>query len=145
MSDDRLEKFIQEYVANGGNGTAAAKAAGYSNKGTSARVQAHRLLQRDDVREAILKQAMRHTMIDGIVGRKILRDLAERVKDENLLFKIAKELKDSAGLKVADKHEFIVKEERTEEQLAQDIAKELNIPVEEVWKRFAGGEPGSLH
>jgi phage terminase small subunit len=50
----RQRVFIEHYVQNGGNGTAAAKAAGYSLK--NARVSAHRLLRSESVANEINKQ-----------------------------------------------------------------------------------------
>jgi hypothetical protein len=50
----RQQLFVTEYVQNGGNGTAAAKHAGYSLK--NARVSAHRLLRQESVANEINKQ-----------------------------------------------------------------------------------------
>lgn len=47
MLNERQRRFAAEYVKNGGNGTKAAEAAGYSAR--SAHVQATRLLQNDKV------------------------------------------------------------------------------------------------
>ena len=47
----RQEKFVSEYISNGGNAAASAKAAGYSAR--SARVTGAKLLRRAEVREAI--------------------------------------------------------------------------------------------
>ena len=51
MLNERQKKFISEYILNGGNGTAAAKAAGYAP--ASAKVTASKLLANAEIRAAI--------------------------------------------------------------------------------------------
>jgi phage terminase small subunit len=49
----KQERFCQEYVKNGGNGTLAYMSAYNSNSPTSAKPEAYKLLQRDDITDYI--------------------------------------------------------------------------------------------
>jgi phage terminase small subunit len=61
--DARKTAFVREYVRNGGQGRAAAVAAGYGEAG--AHVRASELLRRQDVRDAI--QAEMFELVDRLV------------------------------------------------------------------------------
>jgi hypothetical protein len=53
LRDERWRKFSWNYVFNGANGAAAARAAGYSNHMDRCKVTGHELLQREEIQEAI--------------------------------------------------------------------------------------------
>lgn len=59
------QKFCEEYVANGGNGTKAAQAAGYAEAGS--RVTAHRILKRERIIREIerLRRAGNAAVLNG--------------------------------------------------------------------------------
>jgi len=51
--DGREQKFVVEYLRNGGNGADAARLAGYSNASDGAKVRAHALLSRVKILDAL--------------------------------------------------------------------------------------------
>jgi hypothetical protein len=53
LRSDRERVFVWTYMFNGGNGTRAAKAAGYSDASEGCKVRAHGLLQRANVQSAL--------------------------------------------------------------------------------------------
>lgn len=53
LRTERERVFVWTYMLNGGNGTRAAKAAGYSDVAGGAKVRAFELLHRDDVQDAL--------------------------------------------------------------------------------------------
>ena len=69
------QRFAIEYANNGGNGTAAAKAAGYSEK--SAHEIARQLLEKPAVQTMIHKELMRLRYRSGVVGLNALTQIAE--------------------------------------------------------------------
>jgi terminase small subunit-like protein len=80
LRDERRQKFAWNYVFNGANGAAAARAAGYSDESEAAKVRAHALLQRDDVQEAV--QALTGRYIFSLAPKAVLRlnDLLDNPK-----------------------------------------------------------------
>jgi hypothetical protein len=60
LRDDRERAFVWAYMWNGGNGTRAARTAGYSDKGGGAKVRAHHLLQRQDILDALSEMGPRY-------------------------------------------------------------------------------------
>lgn len=64
----KQENFCSEYIANGGNASAACRAAGYSER--SAKVTGSRLLKRSDIREKI------DNRLDEIKSTKIVDETA---------------------------------------------------------------------
>lgn len=64
LRTERERLFCWHYMWNGGNGAAAARQAGYSDKAEGAKVCAHRLLARQDVLDAL-----------GELGRRYLYSL----------------------------------------------------------------------
>lgn len=53
------QQFVWHYVLNGGNGAQAARDAGYSDKSEGAKVQAHSLLHRKKVLDAVTEMGLR--------------------------------------------------------------------------------------
>jgi phage terminase small subunit len=124
------DAFAQNYVANGGNGTEAAKAAGFSSGagGASAAVAASRLLRNDKVRERIRElEAESRVSTSEVVGTlashmrgdvtDVLEDgdpLKERLKEAGVSHLIKKlkvttfDTKDEKGVVTSTRttHEF---------------------------------------
>jgi hypothetical protein len=73
LPDERLQRFVVEYVACR-NGAEAARRAGYSTK--TARIQAHDLLTRPNIQEAIVALAWKSAKHLDVDGRMILGELA---------------------------------------------------------------------
>jgi len=71
LRDSRRKAFVWNYVFNGANGSAAARAAGYSDVKEAAKVRAHGLLQRDDVNDAI--KALCTKFIFSLAPKALLR------------------------------------------------------------------------
>ena len=88
--------FVANYVANGGKGTAAAKAAGYVPK--SAHVEAHRLLNMTKVIRAVADLTT-HALGASLPGAlsTVVR-LSERARSEYVQLEASKDLLDRAGL-----------------------------------------------
>jgi hypothetical protein len=72
------QRFAVEYASNGGNATAAAKAAGYSEK--SAHEIARQLLEKPWIREAIFRELAKLRYRAGAVGLDALVRLAQSEK-----------------------------------------------------------------
>ncbi|WP_200342300.1 terminase small subunit [Rhodovibrio sodomensis] len=70
--------FALEYARNGGNGTAAAKTAGYSER--SAHEQARQNLNLPHVQEAIRKALLKQRAESGVIGLYALRQVAQDPK-----------------------------------------------------------------
>ena len=71
----RQHKFAVEYVANGGNGTQAAKAAGYGEAG--AHVLASQTLRNPKVQQAIAQAEARIIRRIKVTPEKVMGDLEE--------------------------------------------------------------------
>lgn len=74
MLTDKQSAFALEYAINGGNATAAAKLAGYSEK--SAHEIGRQLLENSGVQQAIHHELMRQRFRSGAVGLEILTRIA---------------------------------------------------------------------
>jgi len=97
----RQDKFIREYVANGGKGTAAAREAGYAEK--SVHVEACRLLRNPLIVQEIYKQT---TIAIGAALPKAFRTierLSGEAKSEYVQLEASRDLLDRAGMKVPDR------------------------------------------
>ena len=71
VRDMRRRKFAWHYVFGGADGAAAARAAGYSDVAEGAKVRAHGLLQREDVRAAIVALTSRYLF--SLAPKAVLR------------------------------------------------------------------------
>src|SRR6202008_566262 len=71
---DMQRRFALEYASNGGNGTAAAKAAGYSER--SAHELARQLLEKPHVREMVHQELVKLRFHAGAVGLGALTRIA---------------------------------------------------------------------
>jgi phage terminase small subunit len=97
MLTDHQQRFAAEYAANGGKGTAAAKAAGYSER--SAHEIARQLLQKDEVQHAIYRQLMKLKHRSGAVGLDaLLRIATDEKASASARVSAARTLCEHAGL-----------------------------------------------
>ena len=71
---DKQERFALEYASNGGNATAAAKMAGYSEK--SAHEIGRQLLEIPHVHEAVHRELMRQRFRSGAIGLEAMIRIA---------------------------------------------------------------------
>lgn len=92
LSAERRQKFIETFIANGGNGKRAAIEAGFAEKG--AEVTASKLLREPKVAEAIAQRA-------EIVAKKyeLTTELAARTIYQELVFDPAKLYREDGSLK----------------------------------------------
>lgn len=75
---EQQSAFVLHYVIGGGNATAAAIAAGYSER--TAREQGYQLLRKSHIREAVHRELMRQRTRSGAVGLAALIQIAEDAK-----------------------------------------------------------------
>lgn len=98
---EKQDAFCDEYVANGGRGTAAAKAAGYAEK--SAHVEANRLLKNPLILQEIYK---RTALAVGAAAPRALMTIIEmssNAKSDYVKLEASRDLLDRAGLKAPEK------------------------------------------
>lgn len=138
--------FVTEYIKNGGNGTAAAIAAGYSEK--SAYSQASRLLKSVEVQQylnntqqSINKDLRLMFAEDAVKAYNVLLEIMQKpdAMDKDRLV-AARDLLDRAGYKPIDRvqadvqgevnhqHEYIVEQTITTDPESVELLKQL-------WKR----------
>lgn len=126
----KAKRFCEAYVRLGGNGTRAAIMAGYAEAG--AHVEAHRLLRKPLILEAIKEEVERTLRANVALGSSVLADLAENAKSESVKFQAAVALLDRGGfqLKHLSEHHHIIEDRRTDAELramAQELAARLNL------------------
>ncbi len=80
MLNPRHQKFVQEYIKNGGNGVAAAKSVYPNQSDESLRVTAHRLLTSANIREFVI-QASNQVGITPLTAMKVLKGIMDTGKD----------------------------------------------------------------
>ena len=98
---EKQDAFCDEYVANGGRGTSAAKAAGYAEK--SAHVEANRLLKNPLILQEIYK---RTALAVGAAAPRALMTIIEmssNAKSDYVKLEASRDLLDRAGLKAPEK------------------------------------------
>ena len=104
----RQIRFVQEYVQNGGNATAAARQAGYRGDDASLAAAASRLLRNVKVRQMV-EDAQRdvQALYQAEAYRNFLRelDLAVHAESETVRLAAIKDMQDRGGLKPVEKTE----------------------------------------
>jgi len=98
---EKQDAFCDEYVANGGRGTAAAKAAGYAEK--SAHVEANRLLKNPLILQEVYK---RTALAVGAAAPRALMTIIEmstNAKSDYVKLEASRDLLDRAGLRAPEK------------------------------------------
>jgi phage terminase small subunit len=97
----KQDAFCDEYVANGGKGTAAARDAGYAEN--SAHVEANRLLKNPLILQEIYK---RTALAVGAAAPRALQtiiELSSDAKSDYVKLEASRDLLDRAGMKAPDK------------------------------------------
>jgi phage terminase small subunit len=102
VTTDQQELFCENFVVNGGNGSQAARDAGYSKHPGSSRVTAHRLLQLPRIRSRIHQLTSERLAVDAAVARRVLYDLALNAKSEQVRLYAAKDILSRAGVRPAE-------------------------------------------
>jgi phage terminase small subunit len=98
---EKQDAFCDEYVANGGRGTAAAKAAGYAEK--SAHVEANRLLKNPLILQEVYK---RTALAVGAAAPRALMTIIKmstNAKSDYVKLEASRDLLDRAGLRAPEK------------------------------------------
>lgn len=88
--------FVATYVANGGKGTAAAKAAGYA--ASSAHVEAHRQLQKHSIIKAIAELSVLRMGAHLPAAIETIARLSRGAKSEYVQLEASKDVLDRAGI-----------------------------------------------
>lgn len=97
----KQDAFVDAFVANGGNGSAAAREAGYAD--ASAHVEANRLLKNP----LIIQEVHRRTV--AAIGASLpsalqtIKRLAQDAKSEYVQLEASKDLLDRAGLRAPER------------------------------------------
>ena len=134
---EQQERFCNAYVVNGGNGSAAAVAAGYSHKSRAA--AAKQVLKLVHVQSRI-KELTLESMVH--MTPKLLKNMAKlatQAKSEQVRFAAMKDLLDRSGTRVHDEATTQTKEISLDDlvQRAQVLTQELTRPDE--------NDEGSVH
>jgi len=97
----KQDAFCDEYVANGGKGTAAAKAAGYAE--ASAHVEANRLLKNPLILQEIYQRTV--LAIGAAAPRALatITTLSSEAKSDYVRLEASRDLLDRAGLRAPDR------------------------------------------
>ncbi len=133
---DKQKAFVLDYASNGGNATAAAKSAGYSEK--SAHEQGRQNLEIPHVQDAIHRELMRQRFRSGAVGINVLIQIANNEKTPAAArVSAARTLLEHAGLVGAAK-------EMTEARTAADDQAGRVIDYTEILKQIGQAGRGDL-
>tara|TARA_R100001082_G_scaffold39995_1_gene21042 strand:+ start:3809 stop:4234 length:426 start_codon:yes stop_codon:yes gene_type:complete len=125
---EQQEKFCNAYVVNGGNGSAAAVAAGYSHKSrAAASKQVLKLVHVQSRIKELTLESMVH-MTPKLL--KHMAKLATQAKSEQVRFAAMKDLLDRSGTRVHEDVTTQTKEFSLDDllQRAQALTQELSTP-----------------
>lgn len=124
---DMQSLFVVAYLANGGNGKAAIKTAGYSGKYPEQ--HASKMIHKPHVRAAVMAQAA-DVLAMRLMARALHRmESLTDAESESVQFHAAKDLLDRAGFRAP---------ERTELRVSGDIRIDLSPPSERQGKVVDG-------
>ena len=124
--NERHRKFLDIYASNGGNGAEAARRVGYTdNGGASIRVTAHRILKKPECVEYLHKLLLEGLTAEAPFAIAAIRHLAEHGTSERVRLEACKELLDRSGFKLAEKHELILRDERSDDEIEAQIRSSL--------------------
>ena len=125
-------RFALEYASNGGNATATAKAAGYSE--ASASELGRQLLKKAHVRKLILDELIRCRTESGAIGLSALKQVAVDTSLPGAArVAAARTLMEHAGL-VGPAREVIPRREDAEQADGEDKVVDLNEVLEKLAK-----------
>jgi phage terminase small subunit len=115
----KQQRFVSEYLANGGKQTAAAETAGYA-KDSAANVAYH-LLRKPLIQSAIVKETLTAIGLAAVPALATVVRLSEVAKSDYVKLEAARDLLDRAGFG---------KPERTSMQGDQNLTVSLNLSVQ---------------
>lgn len=95
------DRFIDEYVSNGGKGTAAAKAAGYA--AAYASVTANKLLKNPSIVSEVYRRTVLALGASAPGALKTLIDLSTGAKSERIKREASSDLLDRIGIRAPDR------------------------------------------
>lgn len=98
---DQQQAFVEAYVANGGNATKAALAAGYAK--ASASVTASRTLRLPHVQQELQKQMVAAIGLAAVPAIQRVKGLMRTAKSDYVKLEAARDLLDRAGFKPPDR------------------------------------------
>jgi len=99
-------QFIDNYLANGGNGKRACISAGYAEK--SASVQASKLLKLPHIQQALLKGTAESIGIASAKAVQKLVNLSGDARSEYVQLEASKDILDRAGFKPPERQQLLV-------------------------------------
>jgi phage terminase small subunit len=126
---ERQTRFLEAYACHG-IAAKAARETGYSDKSEAAKVTAHRVLKKPEAQEYLHNLLLKALSTHAPYAVKVIRDLAEHAESEAVKLQACKELLDRAGFTLAQKHEIIVTDQRSTEEIEASIrahAEELGL------------------
>lgn len=132
---DKQAAFVVAYVACGGNGAKAAREAGYLPPERGAQ-EANRLLKNPDIIQAILDETLKCFTKDVPAARLVLRGLMFDSVQDSVRFQAAKALLEHGGLVIAQRHEHVLTDDRTDEEVIARI-KALTSELDEMGETTA--------
>lgn len=120
---DNQRAFIVQYLDQGGRKQTEAYLIAYPECGGEKQAKAHasRFLHSDHGLAALREEADRRLRGGAVLGASVLMEIAEDVLHKDR-FKAAQELLNRAGLIVATKHEVVVEDKRTDDEILKRIA-----------------------
>jgi len=123
---EQQERFCNAYVVNGGNGSAAAVAAGYSHKSRAA--AAKQVLKLVHVQSRIKELTLESMVHMTPKLLKHMAKLATQAKSEQVRFAAMKDLLDRTGTRVREEPTTHARDVSLDDliQRAQDLTKELS-------------------
>ena len=98
------QSFVDNYLANGGNGKQACITAGYSEN--SAHVQASKLTKLPHIQQALLKGTAEAIGLGSAKAVQKLVSLSGGAKSEYVQLEASRDLLDRAGLKAPDRSDI---------------------------------------
>ena len=95
------DQFVDAYVANGGNGAAAAILAGYSEK--SAASAAHSLLRKSHITQEIYRRTVENIGLAAPKALGMIVGLIDKAKSDYVKLEAAKDILDRSGMRPPDR------------------------------------------
>ena len=113
---EREEAYVREYVSNGGNGTKAAKSAGYSTKAAAG--QSSRMLRNPVIQQALMREVVQQMGLAAVPALATVTKLARNAKSEYVRLEAAKDLLNRTGMSV---------DQRVSSRLDADLTVHLDL------------------
>lgn len=103
---DMQKAFAAEYVKCGGNGTEAARRAGYS--AATANVQASQMMRKPLILQAIHAETVKQISAHAPAALHRIAELSSSARSEYVQLEASKDLLDRAGFKPIDRQQLMV-------------------------------------